>query len=826
MVPESRKLAKTYVFDLKIHRQAEGYLARGRGDSGREAEGEFRNPFDPLEIENLWLRLGRKPRMRRPSEDPEDLAAVFGDRLFRAVFQSSLLRCLDACRNDAERDQATLLIRLGLREVPELADLPWEYLCDRDAAIRFLALSGKTPIVRRLGGLTRTRPLRLEPPLRMLVVTSEPEGYEAVDAEGEWEAIRNALRPATESGHILLDRLDRPDPLRLQQQLRSEVYHLLHFVGHGGFSEQDQGGKLVFDPADERPRLVSSEDLATLLYGEDSLRLVVLNACEGARAAPSDAFSGTAQTLVRQGIPAVIAMQAEVTDRTALELARQFYGNLALGHPIDECLAQARITIATHLESPEWGIPVLFLEATDGQLFAAEASQAGSEAVPAETSPSPQPTPEPTTTAEPQPAAPLPTATTPSQPSATEEVTVSSGLQPQVDLGLARLQWRLQGFQPMASGADLDPGLVTCAEYQFFLDADPAHRRHLPDHWLEGRFPAEAASWPVTGLRSVDAQAFCQWLCRSFGDGAWRFRLPTSDEHRQLPLDATVPAGAGHRILAVWCRDGGDDRLQESQDPIDGRCREHLRIMSGGHLRRCLALVVHQHEGLATSLSFPRSPARDRTLEKAVVRAIEEATVFQTLTFNIDPVGHLQKRLAIERPHAEQLNAELARTRGVARSLANLSIQPRVADLGTITSRDLTRWSQFVVDRLGDTADRTAPAALERCLELVRHIGHDLQRVLLLDGLGEALDRRELARQRERLDGARLALLFVAHQLSPQVSLALSVTDPNAGGQPAEARAEVERLLRAFWALALLDERLRGSHPAYECLRLARDSVS
>ena len=43
-----------------------------------------------------------------------------------------------------------------------------------------------------------------------------------------------------------------------------------------------------------------------MIHDQDKLRLVVLNACEGARQSPADPFGGVAQSLVAQGIPAVI----------------------------------------------------------------------------------------------------------------------------------------------------------------------------------------------------------------------------------------------------------------------------------------------------------------------------------------------------------------------------------------------------------------------------------------------------------------------------------------------------------------------------------------
>ena len=55
-----------------------------------------------------------------------------------------------------------------------------------------------------------------------------------------------------------------------------------------------------------------------MLRDHTSLRLAVLNACEAGRTDPVDPFGGVADTLVRRGIPAVIAMQFEVSDKAAM----------------------------------------------------------------------------------------------------------------------------------------------------------------------------------------------------------------------------------------------------------------------------------------------------------------------------------------------------------------------------------------------------------------------------------------------------------------------------------------------------------------------------
>jgi hypothetical protein len=118
---------------------------------------------------------------------------------------------------------------------------------------------------------------------------------------------------------------------------------------------------------------VSGPSLAYLLQDHPSLRLAVLNACNGARTSHESPFAGTAQVLVQRGLPAVIAMQSEVMDETSCRFAEKFYQALAAGLPVDACVGEVRKALAAE-RNPEWGTPVLYLRATDGRLFAVEGS--------------------------------------------------------------------------------------------------------------------------------------------------------------------------------------------------------------------------------------------------------------------------------------------------------------------------------------------------------------------------------------------------------------------------------------------------------------------
>ncbi len=249
-----------------------------------------------------------------------------------------------------------------------MADLPWEYLYN-PALNRFLVLSAETPLVRYLDLPERIRPLAVKPPLRVLVMISSPSDHPPLDVEGEWAKLKEALGDLEQRGLVALERLEEATLAALQRRLRRGEYHIFHFIGHGGFDERAQDGVLLLEGEHGRGRSVSGQDLGTLLHDERTLRLAILNACEGARTSRSDPFVGTAQSLVQQGIPAVIAMQFEITDEAAITLAHEFYAAVADGYPVDAALAEARKAIFAQGNDVEWGTPVLYMRAPDGRIF-------------------------------------------------------------------------------------------------------------------------------------------------------------------------------------------------------------------------------------------------------------------------------------------------------------------------------------------------------------------------------------------------------------------------------------------------------------------------
>ncbi len=327
----------------------------------------FARLFSDLEIENFVLKVGRfRSRARRIEAAPVAAAKQVGGRLFEAVFAGVTGECLRRCVDLAREQQATLRIRLRLSGCPELADLPWELLYDRDDDW-FLALSGRTPVVRYVQMPNPPRAVPVTLPLRVLVIRSEPTDYPQLDLDAEWAQVAASLSGLVDAADLTFTELAAPTLSELRRALLRDTFHVLHYMGHGGFDTQ-RGGVLLFTDRAGRSAPVTSADLGVMLHDHTSLRLAVLNACEAGRTDPADPFAGVADTLVRRGIPAVIAMQFEVSDQAAIEFAPALYSALAAGQPIDTAVAEARKAMYT-VSPLEWATPVLYLRAEDARLF-------------------------------------------------------------------------------------------------------------------------------------------------------------------------------------------------------------------------------------------------------------------------------------------------------------------------------------------------------------------------------------------------------------------------------------------------------------------------
>jgi len=305
-----------------------------------------------------------------PSGDP----AADGAKLLEILLaDSSLHEVWAEARGQSPQRRIRLRIDPG---AAELHALPWE-LMQKDVMLSAhvdTPFSRYMPIALPWGGPVEERPIRV------LAVISNPDDIEEkynlprTDAEQERETIEAVF---AEAGDAQVDFLEPPaTPERLEEALR-ENYHILHYTGHGAFSERRGQAVLYVQDEDGDTRLLFDHELAGMLARQGAQpRLVFLSACQSATRSTGDAYLGMAPKLVSVGVPAIVAMQDLVTIESALTFSPMFYRRL-LGHgQVDLAMNEARSTLLT-AGRPDAAVPVLFMRLKSGQLWGGEADARG-----------------------------------------------------------------------------------------------------------------------------------------------------------------------------------------------------------------------------------------------------------------------------------------------------------------------------------------------------------------------------------------------------------------------------------------------------------------
>jgi CHAT domain len=359
--------------ELKVRVLAHGdrtYAVEAFAADGGTVTARFERPISDDALENFILKMPRARSVRSFQSSQMEKARELGRELFEHLMADDVGDLYHGARRVADSKGRGLRISLSLTGAPELLEIPWEFLYDPGDAY-FLSQSIFTPVVRSLDLKNPPAPPKVTLPLRVLALVSGPSQYVELDTRRERENLERALAPLIDSGSVRLEWLETATLAELDRRIASrDELHVIHYIGHGAYDEEGtENGILILEHANGMPHKVTGEELGGLMRDERSLRLVVLNSCEGARTSHVDPFSGVASSLLRCGLPAVVGMQTEITDDAAIVFSDRLYTALAQGFPIDAALAQARRAIFAAGHDVEFGTPVLFMRVADGHLF-------------------------------------------------------------------------------------------------------------------------------------------------------------------------------------------------------------------------------------------------------------------------------------------------------------------------------------------------------------------------------------------------------------------------------------------------------------------------
>lgn len=305
---------------------------------------------------------------------------LLGETLFDVLFDDGLRSNFVSFYNKVVHQEKQLLrVELDIDEqgMPEVAALPWEFLCLPQKANSGEVWMGTTPHLvfsRWRAQWKQAQSIQLEQneKLRIALIVSAPKDLPTV----KYEPVQNALEKlvSEQADRVeLLPILESANPEAIDDLLSKEP-HIFHFIGHGRLeneSDQEVGQLALIDPNIGDKKWVNA-DFFSGLFNRHRPGVVILQACEGGALSASQAFVGLASRVVQQNIPVVVAMQYEVSNATASKFSRRFYQKLADGHPVDIAAQEGRYAIAlgtNGYNKRDFATPVIFMRVQDGYLF-------------------------------------------------------------------------------------------------------------------------------------------------------------------------------------------------------------------------------------------------------------------------------------------------------------------------------------------------------------------------------------------------------------------------------------------------------------------------
>jgi CHAT domain-containing protein len=291
--------------------------------------------------------------------------SLFADPNFKTTFSDA--------RKSAQSQQVSLRVRLlvGL-SAPELNTVYWEALRDPDDHLTLF--TSENILFSRYLSSSDWRPVKLRPQgtLRALVAVSNPSNLEnyklaPVDVAGEVSRAKETFGsvPVTALGD------DENCTLNMIMKKLREGYDILYLAAHGtvvpnkelGINEpriwlQAEDGTAAITPA--------SEVVARMKELQQQPRLVVLASCQSAGKGNGNVLQAFGPQLAQAGVPAVIAMQGNISMESVKKFMPTFFDELQKDGQIDRALTVARGTIR---EAHDFWMPVLFMRLRSGKIW-------------------------------------------------------------------------------------------------------------------------------------------------------------------------------------------------------------------------------------------------------------------------------------------------------------------------------------------------------------------------------------------------------------------------------------------------------------------------
>ncbi|MGY1636062.1 CHAT domain-containing protein [Geodermatophilus sp. SYSU D00742] len=313
------------------------------------------------------------PRRLDALVDDEEYGLALGHGLFDhgvgAAYQTAVAT--------SQSQRLPLRVRLVMgRNAAALHGLRWETL--RNPVDGSTLLTNENVLFSRYLSSQDWRPVgvRARDELRALAVVAGPVGLDSIDAGRPLAPVRvdEELARAREGLATLrlttLPGAAAPTAANILDQVR-RGFDVLYLVCHG-YVANDEPVLLLVDEEDRAAPLLGSDLISQLRDLSRLPRLVFLASCQSAgagadrRSEDAGVLAALGPRLAEVGVPAVVAMQGNVSMTTAAAFTKAFFRSLDADGLVDRATAVARAAVR---DRPDWWVPALFMRLRSGRLW-------------------------------------------------------------------------------------------------------------------------------------------------------------------------------------------------------------------------------------------------------------------------------------------------------------------------------------------------------------------------------------------------------------------------------------------------------------------------
>ncbi|SHN66296.1 SIR2-like domain-containing protein [Geodermatophilus obscurus] len=348
-----RRDAVTWTVELRF------FLPRTDFETQLDVSGPLLAHIDPRELDAI--------------DDEEEYGLTLGSGLFGHGLGAAFQTAVATSQSQGVRLRVRLVMGSG---AAALHGLRWETL--RNPTDRSRLLTNENVLFSRYLSSQDWRPVGVRPrgDLRALAVVAGPSDLDSIDAGRPLAPVRvdEELARAREGlSSLLLTTLPgsaAPTAATLLDRVHRGV-DVLYLVCHG-YVARDEPVLLLVDEDGHAAPLLASELISQLRDLPRLPRLVFLASCQSAgagadrRSEDAGVLAALGPRLAEAGVPAVVAMQGNITMATSAAFTKAFFDSLDADGLVDRATAVARAAVR---DRPDWWVPALFMRLKSGRLW-------------------------------------------------------------------------------------------------------------------------------------------------------------------------------------------------------------------------------------------------------------------------------------------------------------------------------------------------------------------------------------------------------------------------------------------------------------------------